>query len=81
MVFDVSLHSIPLHLTSFWTPVLTLLTPRVSFGKLYAGVAKIWPFGPHSACSFIQPTFVFFYIYFIAKFLAPSELELKKRSP
>ena len=26
-------------------------------------------------------TFVFFYIYFIAKFLAPSELKLKKRSP
>ena len=26
-------------------------------------------------------TFVFFYIYLIAKFLVPSELELKKRSP
>ena len=26
-------------------------------------------------------TFGFFYIYFIAKFLVPSELELKKRSP
>ena len=27
----------------------------VSSGKLCAGVAKIWLFGPHSACSLIQP--------------------------
>ena len=44
---------------------------RVSSGKLCAGVAKIWLFWPHSACSLIQPsstkTFCFFYIYFIAK--------------
>ena len=46
---------------------------RVSSRKLCAGVAKIWLFGPHSACSLIQPsstkTFCFFYIYFIAKVL------------
>ena len=29
--------------------------PVVSSGKLCAGVAKIWLFGPHSACSLIQP--------------------------
>ena len=27
----------------------------VSSGKLCAGVANIWLFGPHSACSLIQP--------------------------
>ena len=27
----------------------------VSSGKLCAGIAKIWLFGPHSACSLIQP--------------------------
>ena len=34
-------------------------------------------------CMLFYPTktFVLFYIYFIEKFLAPSELELKKRSP
>ena len=40
---------------AFSTLVLTLLTPRVSSGKLCAGVVKIWLFGPHSACYFIQP--------------------------
>ena len=72
-----------LHLTSFRTPGLTLLTPRVSSGKLCAGVGKIWLIGPHSACSFIQPKLLAAssIIYFIAKFLAPSDLELKKRSP
>ena len=33
----------------------TFLTTHVSSGKLCAGVAKIWLFGPHSACSLIQP--------------------------
>ena len=28
---------------------------RVSSGKICAGVAKIWLFGPHSASSLIQP--------------------------
>ena len=43
---------------------------RVSSRKLCAGVAKIWLFGPHSACSLIQPKlFPLFYIYFIAKVL------------
>ena len=43
---------------------------RFNSEKLCAGVAKIWFFGPHSACSFIpKKTFFFFYIYFIAKVL------------
>lgn len=44
--------------STFSTPVLTRLTPRVrsgSTGKLCASVAKIWLFRPHSACSFIHP--------------------------
>ena len=53
--------------------LITILDPstygnaRVSSGKLCAGVAKIWLFGPHSACSLIEPKL--FYVYFIAKVL------------
>ena len=43
------------HVSTISTPALTSLTPRVSPGKLWASVAKIWLFGPHSACSFIHP--------------------------
>ena len=32
---------------------------RASSEKLYTGVAKIWLFGPHSACSLIQPKLSF----------------------
>ena len=58
-----------------WTPVLTLLTPRVSSGKLSSGAAKIWLFGPNSACSFIQAKL---FASSISKVLAASELELKR---
>ena len=51
----------------------------VSSGKLCAGVAKIWLFGPHSACSLIQPK-RFAYICFIAKCFVASVVELKKFS-
>ena len=52
---------------------------RVSSGKLCAGVAKIWLFGSHSACSFIQPKrFASFISTSSRKFCASSELELKK---
>ena len=62
-----------------WTPVLTLLTPRVSSGKLSSGAAKIWLFGPNSACSFIQPKLFASSISTSSpKFCAASELELKK---
>ena len=40
---------------SFSTPVFTLLSPRISSGKLSSGVAKIWLFRPHSACFSIEP--------------------------
>ena len=52
---------------------------RVSSGKLCAGVAKIWLFGSHSACSFIQrKRFASFLSTSSRKFCAASELELKK---
>ena len=59
--------------------MLTLLTPRVSSGKLSSGAAKIWLFGPNSACSFIQPKlFASSMSTSSRKFCAASELELKK---
>ena len=62
-----------------WTPVLTLLTPRVSSGKLSSGAAKVWLFGPNSVCSFIPPKLFASSISASSpKFCAASELELKK---
>ena len=50
-----------------------------SSGKLCTGVAKIWLFGPHSACSLIQPKlFAFFYIYFIAKVLCCFSIRIEE---
>ena len=51
---------------------------RVSSGKLCAGVAKIWLFGPHSACSLIKPKL--FASFISRKSCAASVLELKKFS-
>ena len=54
---------------------------RVSSGKLCASVAKIWLFGPHSACSLIQPKlFASFISTSSQKSCAASVLELKKFS-
>ena len=54
---------------------------RVSSGKLCAGVAKIWLFGPHSACSLIKPKlFASFISTSSRKSCAASVLELKKFS-
>ena len=51
---------------------------RVSSGKLCAGVAKIWLFGPHRACSLIQPKlFASFISTLLRKSCAASVLELK----
>ena len=52
---------------------------RVSSGKLCARVAKIWLFGPHRACSLIQPKFFASFISTSSrKPCAASVLELKK---
>ena len=54
---------------------------RVSSGKLCAGVAKIWLFGPHSACSLIKPKlFASIISTSSRKSFAASVLELKKFS-
>ena len=54
---------------------------RVSSRKLCAGIAKIWLFGPHSACSLIQPKlFASFISTSSRKSCAASVLELKKFS-
>ena len=54
---------------------------RVSSGKLCAGVAKIWLFEPHSACSLMQPKrFASFISASSRKSCAASVLELKKFS-
>ena len=54
---------------------------RVSSRKLCAGVAKIWLFGPHSACSLIQPKLSASFISTSSrKSCAASVLELKKFS-
>ena len=53
----------------------------VSSGKLCACVVKIWLFGPHSACSLIQPKlFASFISTSSRKSCAASVLELKKFS-
>ena len=54
---------------------------RVSSGKLCAGVAKIWLFGPHSACFLIEPKlFASFISTLTRKSFAASVLELNKFS-
>ena len=54
---------------------------HVSSGKLCAGVAKIWLFGPHSVCSLIQPKlFASFKSTSSRKSCALSVLELIKFS-
>ena len=54
---------------------------RVSSGKLCAGAAKIWLFGPHSACSLIQPKLFASFIFTASReSCAASVLELQKFS-
>ena len=63
--------------------MLTLLTPRVSSGKLCASVANIYLFyvGPtaHALLSNLNFASRVLYIDFIAKCCAPSKLQLKRR--